>query len=340
MKRITLKEIASNFGVSISTVSKAINDSHEISQELKKKIQEFAREHHYVPNQIALSLLKKSTKNIGVIVPNILNYFFTQVFYGIESTANQRGYHIISCTSNESFLKEVKTMELFGTGTVDGVILSLSEETQAKNDIQHLTEFMDTQIPLVMFDRVAESIDCDKVIVDDLEAGYKTTKYLFETGCKKIAIVSTIFNSSVGALRIEGYKKALEEESVTYDDRLNVKVNKEDDLELLMSFLLDHDGIDAIIALDEMTAVDVLNILKSKNIEVPGQISIIGFTNGRLSKYVSPALTMVSQHGKYIGELTANILIDRIENKGNEIPRTTKLVKTSLILRDSTKSNK
>ena len=107
-----------------------------------------------------------------------------------------------------------------------------------------------------------------------------------------------------------------------------------------MSFLLDHDGIDAIIALDEMTAVDVLNILKSKNIDVPGQISIIGFTNGRLSKYVSPALTMVSQHGKYIGELTANILIDRIENKGNEIPRTTKLVKTSLILRDSTKSNK
>ncbi len=336
MKKITLKDIAANFGVSISTVSKAINDSHEISEDLKAKIQEFARENHYKPNQIALSLLKRSTKTIGVIVPNILNYFFTQVFYGIEKTANGRGYSIISCISDESYLKERQTMELLNSGTVDGLILSLSEETQGKGDIAHLQDFMDSQIPMVMFDRVSEKVNCDKVVVDDFEAGYNTTKHLLKTGCKQIAIISTIYNSSVGKLRVEGYKKALSENGIEYSERHVVNVGKDDDMQLLISLLVADEKIDAIIALDEITAVDTLNILKSKAIEVPDQISIVGFTNGRLSKYVSPALTMVSQHGKYIGELAANILIDRIEYDG-EMPYTTKLVKTSLIERESTK---
>lgn len=336
MKKITLKDIASEFGVSISTVSKAINDSHEISQDLKVRIQRYAKENHYKPNRLALSLLKKSTKNIGVIVPNILNYFFIQVFYGIEKTANTRGYNIISCTSDESFLKEVKTVELLSTGTVDGLILSLSEETQSKEDFHHLQEFIENQIPLVLFDRVTDVIDCDKVIVDDFEAGYKTAKHLIKTGCENIAVVSAISNSSVGKLRIKGYKKALKEAKINYDEKLNVKIQKDDDLQLLLSLLLGHKKVDAIIALDEITAVDVLFILKSKQILVPEEISIIGFTNGRLSKYVSPSLTMISQHGKYIGELSANLLIDRIENNDEFMPVTTKLVKTSLIEREST----
>lgn len=336
MKKITLKDIAANFGVSISTVSKAINDSHEISKDLKTKIQEFAKEHHYKPNHIALSLLKKSTKTIGVIVPNILNYFFTQVFYGIEKTANSRGYSIVSCISDESYLKELKTVELLSSGTVDGLILSLSEETQGKGDVEHLQNLIENQIPMVMFDRVTEKIDCDKVVVDDFEAGYKTTKHLLKTGCKRIAVISAIYNSSVGKLRVDGYRKALNENGIEFNERLIVEVRKDDDLQLLISLLLDNKEIDAIIALDEITAVDTLNILKSKGIDVPKEISIVGFTNGRLSKYVTPALTMVSQHGKYIGELAANILIDRIEFEG-EMPYTTKLVKTSLIERDSTK---
>ena len=339
MKKITLKHIAKEFNVSISTVSKAINDSHEISQELKTKIQEFAKQKHYKPNRLALSLLNKSTKNIGVIVPTILNYFFTQVFYGIEKTANARGYNIISCTSDESHVKEVKTVELLGAGTVDGLILSLASETQVKANYEHLQEYIDNQIPLVMFDRVTDAIECDKVIVDDFEASYKTTKHLLNTDCQNIAIISTVPNSSVGKLRIEGYKKALTEADIDYDPKLNVAVQQEDDLELLLTLLLGYKKIDAILALDEMTAVDTLYILNSKNIKVPEEISIVGFTNGRLSKYVSPSLTMVSQHGKYIGELSANLLIDRIENKDEFMPFATKVVKTTLIERESTKEH-
>ncbi|WP_223826534.1 LacI family DNA-binding transcriptional regulator [Flagellimonas sp. S3867] len=336
MKKLTLKDIASHFGVSISTVSKSLKDSAEISKEVKFKIQEFAKENHYKPNRIALNLLNKTTKAIGVIVPNILNYFFTQVFYGIEQSANARGYTIISCISDESYKKELQTVELLGSGIVDGLILSLSEETQAKSKTEHLQNIIENQIPMVLFDRVSEQVNCDKIVVDDFEAGYNTTNHLLKTGCKKIAIISTIYNSSVGKLRVEGYKKALKENNLDYEQKNVVKVGRNDDLQLLISLLLDDKEIDAIIALDEMTAVDTLNILKLKGIAVPNEISIVGFTNGRLSKYVSPALTMVSQHGKYIGELAANILIDRIEYEG-EMPFTTKLVKTSLIERDSTK---
>ncbi|MCL6273750.1 LacI family transcriptional regulator [Muricauda sp. 2012CJ35-5] len=337
MKKTTLKDIATHFGVSISTVSKAINDSHEISSELKLKIQDFAQEVHYRPNHIALSLLKKSTKTIGVIVPNILNYFFTQVFYGIEQKANSRGYGIISCISDESLQKERQTVDLLSSGTVDGIIMSLSEETQAKKDLTHLQDLIENQIPMVMFDRVTDQLDCDKIVVDDFEAGYKTTKYLVETGCKKIAVISSISNSSVGKLRVAGYQKALKEANITFEDRLLVKVGKKDDLQVLIALLIANNDVDGIIALDEITAVDTLNILKLKGVQVPDEIAVVGFTNGRLSKYVSPSLTMVSQHGKYIGELAADILIDRIEHDGL-MPFTTKTVKTTLITRESTKN--
>ncbi len=336
MRKVTLKDIAAIFGVSISTVSKAINDSHEISSDLKSKIQKFAKENNYKPNRIAQNLVRNSTKTIGVIVPNILNFFFTQVIFGIEKTANIRGYKIISCFSDESSNKEMQTIDLLNAGAVDGIMLSLSEETQAKGDLKHLQTLVDNQIPMVMFDRVSEQVNCDKVVVDDFEAGYKTTNHLLKTGCKKVAVISAIYNSSVGKLRVDGYKKALRENGLSFEERNVVKVGKKDDLQLLLSLLLDDREIDGIIALDEMTAVDTLNILKLKDIHVPDEISLVGFTNGRLSKYVSPRLTMVSQHGKYIGELAANILIDRIEYDG-DMPYTTKLVKTSLVERESTK---
>lgn len=336
MKKITLKEIAQFFDVSISTVSKAINDSHEISRELKFKIQTYAKEHKYRPNKVALSLLQKKTKTIGVVVPNILNYFFTQVFSGIEKVANERGYILLSCISDESYEKEVATLEFLGGGTVDGLIVSMAEETQFKNQLGHFQNILDEQVPLVMFDRVSDEILCDKVVVDDFEAGYKTTKYFLNLGCKTVALVSAIDHSSVGRLRVDGYKKALKEADIPYDDQLILRVGKKDDLEVLLTFMLNYKPIDGIMALDEITAVEVLRLIKARGYRVPEDISVVGFTNGKLSRYVTPALTAVSQHGTFIGETAAKVLIERIEsNKTYE--STTQVIKTSLIVRDSTK---
>jgi LacI family transcriptional regulator len=335
MKKVTLKDIAGHFKVSISTVSKAVNDSHEISNELKLKIQTYAKEKHYKPNRLALNLLNRNTKTIGVVVPNILNYFFVQVLYGIEKVANENGYNIISCISNESSAKETKTLEFFDAGTVDGVIMSLAEESQNEDKHEALIDIINNDIPVVLFDRVSDAVQCDKVVVDDFEAGYKITKYLINIGCKNIAVVNPIASSSVGKLRILGYKKALEEFEVNFDPKLIINLTVKDDLDLLMSFLLNYKTIDGIIGIDELIAVQVLEVVKARGYNVPNDISIIGFTNGQLSKYVTPSLTMVSQHGKYIGEQTAKLLINRIKNPG--LPYETKVVKTSLLVRDSTK---
>ena len=338
MIKLTLKDIAKHFKVSVSTVSKSLHDSHEISEVLKSKIQTYARENHYKPNKIALNLLNRNTKSIGVIIPNILNYFFVQVLYGIEKVANDRGYSIISCISDHSLKKEAMTLELLGSGSVDGLILSsVTSEKQSIKHIGKIKEIVDYQIPLVMFDRVIDAIECDKVIVDDFQAGYKATKYLLDTGCTNIAIITPINNTKIGRLRIEGYKQALIERQIALDGKLITPIEAKDDLEFILSFILNDKNIDGILALDEITAVKTMGIIKARGYHVPNDISIIGFTNGQLSKYVTPALTMVSQHGSYIGETCANRLIDRIEGISSPGNYETKVVKTSLIVRESTR---
>ncbi|MEO1033132.1 MAG: LacI family DNA-binding transcriptional regulator [Bacteroidota bacterium] len=337
-KRVTLKEIANEFGVSIATVSKALNDSYEISTKTKEKIQEYARQRHYKPNSVALSLLNKKTKTIGVIIPNIMNSFFTKTFVGIEKKADEKGYNLISCISNESYEKEVKTMELLKNGTLDGFILSIAEETQAKEQYDHFKNAINEGVPIVMFDRVTEEIDCDKVIVNDLEGAYNATRHLILTGSKKIALISVIDNLSVGKLRVEGYKKALQKFNIAVDDKLIVKIGKNEDFETAMKIILSDKAIDGLLCLEESSAVRSLELVKKMSYKIPEDMSIICFTNGKLPRYVTPRITTISQHGKYIGETAAEMLIDRLESKdSDQIPFTTKVIKTSLIERDTTK---
>lgn len=337
MSKLTLKDIALHFKVSISTVSKAINDSHEISDQLKTRIRDFANENHYRPNKTALNLLNSKTKTIGVVIPNILNYFFVQVLYGIEKIADSKGYSIITCITNQSLEKETRTLELLSSGSVDGIIISsAAEESELAQHSKHLSELPENNIPMVMFDRVTDFINCDKVIVDDYEAGYKATKYFIETGCRTIAIVNPISDTIISRHRIDGHKAALLENQIEIDDKLFVSTGTDDDLDLSLSFLLNHKKIEGILVLDELTSVRVMKIVKSRGYHVPNDISIIGFTNGELSKFVSPALTMISQHGRYIGETSATILINRIENEEKHYHFETRTIKTSLIVREST----
>lgn len=335
-KRITLKQIANEFGVSIATVSKALNDSYEISTSTKEKIQRYAKKHHYKPNSVALSLLNKSTKTIGVIIPNIMNNFFTRAFVGIEETATKHGYHLISCISNESYEKEVKTMELLKNGTLDGFILSLAEETQIKENYDHLTNAINEGVPLVLFDRVTDEVHCDKVIVNDLDGAYHATSHLIHSGCKRIALISVIDNLSVGKLRVEGYKKALEKFGIPVEEKLIVRIGPKEDFDANMKIVLSDKKIDGLLCLEESSAVNSLQIIRGMKYKIPEEMSIICFTNGRLPKYVTPTISTISQHGKYIGKTATEMLIKRLENKEDE-PYTTKIIKTSLIERETTK---
>jgi LacI family transcriptional regulator len=213
-QKITLKHIARELEVSISTVSKALKNSEEISRDTKEKIQAFAKLYNYKPNNIAISLKNKRTKNIGVIIPDIVHHFFTTVFRGIEKFANTKGYNVIVCVSDESFDKEVINMEILANGSVDGFIMSLSSETQLKNDYNHLKELIEQGIPLVLFDRVTDAVECDKVLINDKDGAYRAVKKLLENGRKKIALVATEDYLSVSKNRSDGYFQALKEQNI------------------------------------------------------------------------------------------------------------------------------
>lgn len=228
-QKITLKHIAKELEVSISTVSKALKNSDEISDDTKEKVQAFAKLYNYKPNNIAVSLKNKRTKNIGVVIPDIVHHFFTTVFRGIEKYANEQGYNVIICVSDESFDKEVINMEMLNNGSIDGFIMSLSAETQQKNDITHLKQVISQGTPpLVLFDRVTDDLDCDKVILNDEQIAYEATLKLLKEGRKRIALATTESYFNVSEKRAEGYRRALREYGLQVEEDLVLVIPYDD----------------------------------------------------------------------------------------------------------------
>ncbi len=336
-KKITLKQIAKELDVSVSTVSKALRNSKEISKDTREKIQAFAKLYNYKPNNIAISLKNKRTKNIGVIIPEIVHHFFTTVITGIEREANARGYNVIVCLSDESFDKEVVNMEMLANGSIDGFIISLSKETQAKKDFHHLTEVIDQGMPLVMFDRVSDDIYCDKVIIDDAQGAYEAVNHLIKTGCKKIALITTVDYVSVGMLRTLGYMKALQDAGIEVNEDLILKIEDIENCEKAIAELFNNQKFDAVFAVNELFAVTGMKIAQKRGFSIPDDISFIGFTDGILSKHATPTLTTVAQHGIEMGEIAAKMLIDKLEERVDEDACFVEIIKTSLIERESTK---
>lgn len=335
-KKITIKTIAKELGVATSTVSKALKDSHEISTETKERIQAYANYYNYKPNSLALQLRNQKTKVIGVILPKIVHHFFSTVIMGIEEGANEKGYHIMVCFSNESYKKEVETLKVLSNGSVDGLIVSIANETLKNKDFDHFKELVSEEIPLVLFDRVVDEIQCDKVVVDDVGAGYKATKHLLENGRKKIALITTPNHVNVGALRRQGYEKALIEAYIKSNENLIVEVDENKDIKLQIAKIFEE-GIDGVFAVNEIYAANAMRVAKEKGLNVPNDISIIGFTDGLISEYSSPSITTIAQHGFTMGKQAVELLIERIE-KESEVYKPRKIVISSdLKLRESTK---
>ena len=335
-QKITIKTIAKELGVSTSTVSKALRDSHEISTETKDKIQAYANLYNYKPNNLALQLRNQKTKVIGVILPKIVHHFFSTVIMGIEEGANKKGYNIMVCFSNESYKKEVETLKVLSNGSVDGLIVSIANETLENKDFNHFVDLVSEEIPLVLFDRVVDEILCDKVVVDDVGAGYKATKHLIENGRKKIALITTPNHVNVGTLRRQGYEKALIEAYIKTDKNLIVEIDEKKDIKSQIEKVFKED-IDAVFAVNEIYAANSMRIAKEKGLSIPNEISIIGFTDGLISEYSSPSITTIAQHGFTMGIQAVELLIERIENE-TEVYKPKKIVISSdLKIRESTK---
>ena len=335
-EKATLKQIAKELNVSVSTVSKALNDSPEISEPTKIKIQEFAKLKNYKPNIIGLNLKNRKTKTIGVIIPNILNPFFAKVFSGIEKVAEGKGYNVLTCISNESLEKEIHTLDMLSNGTIDGFILSVSEEAQKLGEFQHFTDIINDGTPIVMFDRISEQVDCDKVIVDDFDSAVHATEHLIKIGCKKIALFSSIDNLSVGKLRAKGYFKAMEKAGYKIDENLIVLAESEEDFDQKAQTVFSDNKFDGVFAFDEHTSTMAMKFAIKKGIKIPEELSVIGFADGVWSRRMTQSLSTISQHGPEIGEAAAKLLIDNLESKEEYAFKTT-VIKTELRKRESTR---
>ena len=338
MKEATLKQIATQLGVSITTVSKALKNYPDVSAKTKKKIVDLAIKLNYTPNSFAVNLRTKESKTIGVIVPTVDYNFFSKVFKGVLEEAEKRKYQVIILRSNEKLEIEKKQIELLLNKRVDGIIMSLSNET---GDFKHIKNIINQKTPLVLFDKIAKLVDCSKVAINDRKAAYDAVNYLIQKGHKKIAHFRGSYMPQNSIDRFLGYKKALEDNNIAYDPSLVYLCDNnrdfEDGYENAKKALLDHPDINAIFAITDLVAVGIIKYFNDIKIEMPEQIAVFGFCNSFMSEIITPTLTTIDQPGFEIGKKAASILFDEIDLKKKNKPVIFQTIEleTAIIERDS-----
>jgi LacI family transcriptional regulator len=312
---ITLKQLSSILGVSISTISKALNDSHEISDATKKRIVKSAKLHNYQPNKIAVGLKSGKTNTIAVVIPSVQNSFFARALYGIESMISNTNYNIIVCLTKESHSKEVETFNMLSNGVVDGFIVAVSEETQNLQNYDHFHNVIENGKSVVMFDRVIESVNCGKVTTNDFTALSEATQKLIESERKQIILLSTIHGLNVGKQRAQGYVKAMEAAGLA-----PVLLESTDKLAgAVMADYLKSNPVDAIMALDTDASLSALKAVKSSGKKIPQDIAVIGYVSERMAHNLTPELTTINQHSYTIGNSAATMMVESLRTKSSEV---------------------
>jgi len=331
--QITIKDIARILGISPSTVSRALKDHPDINTDTKKAVNELARKLKYQPNAVALSLKNSRSNTIGIIIPEIVHYFFSSVISGIEDVASQKGYTVIICQSNESFAREVANANALLSHRVDGILISISKET---NLFDHFINLQEGGIPLVFFDRIAPGIDADQVITDDIDASYNATRHLIENGRKRIAHFAGPQGLVIGRNRLQGYLNALTEAGLPIDNRLIIEADTFEKARNTVGEMLDAGIVpDGIFAVNDMTAIGAMQTIMKRGYKIPDDVSIVGFSDGYLSGITEPHLSSVDQHGYEMGTTAAEMLFHRILSDEEEYVPEIKVLKADLIVRGS-----
>jgi DNA-binding LacI/PurR family transcriptional regulator len=311
---ITMKDIARELNVSVSTVSRALKDSPHISEQLRERIKAYAKEHNFIPNVLAENLRNsklKPVKIIGVIIPEFTHFYFSSILSGIEQEATSRGYNIMVGQSAEQYNREVHLCESFFENKVCGVIVSQAKDTQ-KYD--HFQKLIDNGLPLVFYDRICTSVNCSRVVVDDYMGAFNAVSHLINTGCRHIAFYGSPMTMEISKNRYNGYRDALLKNGLTPDKRFFRICDNRADAEAITPDLLSQEEIpDAFFAVNDDTAIGILYSAKRLGYRIPQDISICGFTNGQRAIACDPMLTTVEQRGQLVGEEAANILINKVE---------------------------
>ena len=334
---ITIKDIARQLGISPSTVSRALKNHPDISENTKKKVQEMARQFNYRPNPIALNLKHKRSNTIGVIIPEIVHYFFSSIISGIGDYAYSQGYNVITTQSNELYDREVNDLNNLVDNRVDGVLMSIAKTTRNYN---HLKRVLDQGIPVVFFDRFVEEIPADKVVLNDEKGGYNMVDHLLKQGAQRIAFLGTRQQLSIGKSRLLGYYNAHRDHRLVVDEQLIQDCDTYDKaLEVVSEMLNWKNPPDAFFAVNDETAIGAMEIIKRKNLRIPEDIKVAGFTNSLMSKMSDPKLTTVEQNGYQMGQHAAKMLINRLQGEVEKKKKKTVVLDAEVIVRGTTVKN-
>ncbi|MEO0058711.1 MAG: hypothetical protein RLZZ312_358 [Bacteroidota bacterium] len=342
MKTITLKEIAKKLGISITTVSKALKNYPDVSESTRTAVKDLVQQLDYKPNSFAVNLRTQESRTVGLIIPEVVHHFFSSIIKGIIVEAEKNGYLVIILQSNESLELEKKQVELLINKRVDGILMSLSNES---NNDEHIQEIIRKEIPFVQFDKISKLIKSSKVIIDDQKAASEAVQHLIDQGCKKIAHIRGPVNPQNAIDRFLGYKKTLERNNIKYDQKLVYTCKGagfDEGYDFMQQILIDHPDVDGVFAVTDMVAVGAITLMNERKIQIPHQIAVVGFSNWFMSQVITPKLSSVDQPSLEMGVAAFQLLLEEIVCNRDEkkyIPRTVELA-TKVVVRESSQKQK
>lgn len=333
MGNITIKMLAKELNLSTAAVSKALKDSHEISESTKQRVLELAAALNYVPHPYAGSLREKKSNTIAVVIPEVADSFFSLALNGIESVAIEKGYHALIYLTHERFEREKTILKDLESGRVDGVIMSLTMKT---NTFEHL-KTLNKIVPMVFFDRVCEEIDTAKITTNDEECGYQATQHLIDQGCKKIAILSISDSLSISSKRMQGYQQALLDNDRPYDASSIIDYSEDpaENLEQLRKAFKAAGRPDGIVATVSKMTTDVYLVAMELGLRIPEDIKMVSFSNDSTVAILNPSLTTITQPAFEMGELAANILFKALKKKDLIWTEESRVLPSQLFIRNS-----
>lgn len=334
MENVTIRMLAEKLQLSTATISKALSNSHEISEETKQRVLALAKELNYVPNPYASSLRKKASHTIAVVIPEVADSFFAEAINGIESVAQEKGYHVLIYLTHENSGKERGILKDFQSGRVDGVLISVTTETaSAPHGLDQLVK----EIPIVFFDRVCEDVTAAKITTDDATAAYKATSHLVAGGCRHIGLLAASPHLSISNRRAEGFLQALaahglpqNKAAITYCSNDHAATKQ------LLKKIFREQQYDGVIATTEKLATAVYEVCEEVDLRIPQDLQVIGFSNLSTARFLNPSLTTISQPAFDMGKAAATLLFKALKNNSFALSEQQQVIPSTLIVRKST----
>lgn len=315
---VTIIDIARYLGISKSTVSRALKNHPDISDETKEAVRNVAKQLNYIKNTTASSLRYRKSNLIGLIVPQISYFFFPSVINGIEELAHKNGYNLLILQSKESYEREVENIDILISNNVEGILASVSRATK---DISHFINLTDMKMPLVLFDRIVKEINTDIVLVDDIDGSYNAVRHLLQVGKRRIAICTGSLNLLISRNRLEGYKNALSEKGILIDEEIIISAETPEDAEQKTLELLESGNPpDGIFAISDLTMSGVMKAIYKSGKKIPDEIGVVGFCERQYRTMYHPELTAIDPMGFEIGEKAAELLFEQINQKSKNLP--------------------